>query len=88
MKKLLSVLFVMCLLTGCASTGAVDSLAKRFDENNKRIDKNFVIVKNVLDAQAKAITELQPKKETPVLPTTPRDEVVKAVDEGKVVIKK
>ena len=70
MKKLLAVLFVVFLLTGCASSGDLAQIKSSLNQTNtvlagniKRIDQNFVVVKGALDAQAKAITELQPKTE-------------------------
>jgi hypothetical protein len=63
MKKLFALLCIVCLLTGCASTGALNQTNAKLDENITRIDKNFVIIKNAIDAQAKAIAGIQPKKE-------------------------
>ena len=78
MKKFLAVLFVVFLLTGCASSGDLAQLKSSLNQTNtvlagniKRIDQNFVVVKGALDAQAKAITELQPKKEVVDNPNAP-----------------
>lgn len=84
MNKLVFALAALIMIV--ASLQAVTVL--KMNSNLKRIDKNFAIIKQVLDAQAKAITDLQPKKSEEVVTlVTPLADVKKAVDEGKAVIK-
>jgi hypothetical protein len=59
MKKLF-----LIVLAGLVCANSYVILADHYKalENVKRIDKNFIIVKSVLDAQAKEIVKLQPEK--------------------------
>lgn len=53
MNKIILIV-AMCLLAGCASTSALNQTNARLEENIKRIDQNFMVVKKALDNQSAA----------------------------------